>query len=332
MRSKRLQSRITAGRFTLPAAIFLSAICWMLTAALLPLIPAAEDGYALWGSADGQGLSVWASYLLSFLSYGIIGYLLIALNNTFAIIRMRASVQTAIYFLLISVCPAMHRVHAGDFASVAFLVSLFFLFRSYQQQQAAGSLFFSFAFIGAGSLLFPQLTLFIPVFWIGASGFQSLTLKSFFGSLVGYSLPYWFLLGHAYFHGDMPLFYAPFAELARFRPLSTDDYPLWEVATLGYLFVLFVVSSVHCLVSAYEDKLRTRSYLRFLIFLTICIFLFIALQPVHTVQLLPLLLIGVSILTGHLVVLTNSRASNVFFICALAGLVLLFGFNVWTLL
>lgn len=28
-------------------------------------------------------------------------------------------------------------------------------------------------------------------------------------------------------------------------------------------------------------------------------------------------------------VLTNSRASNVFFICALAGLILLFGFNVW---
>jgi hypothetical protein len=56
------------------------------------------------------------------------------------------------------------------------------------------------------------------------------------------------------------------------------------------------------------------------------------LQPAQTFHLLPLLLIGVSILTGHFVVLTNSRASNVFFICALAGLILLFGFNVWMLL
>lgn len=332
IRTKRLQSRITAGRFTLPAAIFLSVICWMLTAVLLPRIPAVEDAYALWGNADGQSLSLWASYLLSFFGYCIIGYLLIALNNTYAIIRMRASVQTAIYILLISVCPAMHQVHTGDFASVAFLLSLFFLFRSYQQQQAAGSLFFSFAFIGAGSLLFPQLTLFVPVFWIGASAFQALKLKSFFGSLVGYSLPYWFLLGHAYFHDRMSLFCAPFAELVRFRPILLKDYPLWEVATLTYLFVLFAVSSVHCLLSAYEDKIRTRSFLRFLIFLTLCIFLFIVLQPVHTVQLLPLLLIGISILTGHFAVLTNSRASNVFFISALAGLLLLFGFNVWTLL
>lgn len=98
---------------------------------------------------------------------------------------------------------------------------------------------------------------------------------------------------------------------------------------MGYLFLLFIVSSVHCLVAGYEDKIRTRSYLHFLIFLTFCIFVYILLQPAQTFHLLPLLLIGVSILTGHFVVLTNSRASNVFFICALAGLILLFGFNVW---
>ena len=88
---------------------------------------------------------------------------LIELNNTFAIIRMRASVQTAIYFLLISVCPAMHQLYAGDIASTAFLISLFFLFKGYQHPHPAGILFYSFLFIGAGSLFFPQLTLFIPI-------------------------------------------------------------------------------------------------------------------------------------------------------------------------
>ena len=187
-------------------------------------------------------------------------------------------------------------------------------------------------FIGLGSLFFPQLTLFIPLYWIGAYGFQALTPKSFFSSLVGWTLPYWFLLGHAYFYDEMDLFYQPFIELATFHPINLWDFPLWEIATLGYLFVLYLVSSIHCLVAGYEDKIRTRSYLHFLIFLSFCIFVYILLQPVLTVHLLPLLLIGVSILTGHFVVLTNSRASNVFFICALAGLILLFGFNIWTLL
>lgn len=105
-----------------------------------------------------------------------------------------------------------------------------------------------------------------------------------------------------------------------FHPITLWNFPLWEIATLGYLFLLFIVSSVHCLVAGYEDKIRTRSYLHFLIFLTFCIFVYILLQPAQTFHLLPLLLIGVSILTGHFVVLTNSRASNVFSFVPLPGL------------
>ena len=317
IRSKRLQNRITAGRFTLPAAILLSLFCWILTSILLPEVPVIKSSYLLWDTIIDGYIPAWASTPLSFIFYGVVGYFLIELNNTFAIIRMRASVQTAIYFLFISVCPALHPVYAGDFASIAFLISLFFLFKGYQHSRPAGTMFYSFLFIGLGSLFFPQL---------------ALTPKSFFGSLVGWALPYWFLLGHAYFYDEMGLFYQPFIELATFHPINLWDFPLWEIATLGYLFVLYLVSSIHCLVAGYEDKIRTRSYLHFLIFLSFCIFAYILLQPVLTVHLLPLLLIGVSILTGHFVVLTNSRASNVFFICALAGLVLLFGFNIWTLL
>ncbi|MDE5701220.1 hypothetical protein [uncultured Bacteroides sp.] len=332
MRNKRLQNRITAGRFTLPTAIILSLFGWMLTSALLPEMPATESGYSLWQTVCSSYIPTWANTPLSFILYSIIGYFLIELNNTFAIIRMRASVQTSIYFLLMSVCPALHRLYAGDIASVAFLISLFFLFQGYQHTKPEGPLFYSFLFIGVGSLVFPQLTLFIPLFWIGAHSFQALTLKSFFGSLTGWFLPYWFLFGHAYFHDKMELFYQPFIELGTFHAITFSNFPLWEAATLGYLFLLFAVSSVHCLVAGYEDKIRTRSYLQFLIFLSLCIFGYILLQPMLTVHLLPLLLIGVSILAGHFVVLTNSRASNVFFICALAGLVLLFGFNLWTLL
>lgn len=331
-RSKRFQGRVSAGRFTLPAAILLSAICWMVTAVLMPDLTKAGSGYPLWQTVSDSYVPAWAGIPLSFLLYCVIGYFLIELNNTYAIIRMRASAQTAIFFLLISVCPVMHQLYAGDVTAVAFLISLFFLFKGYQHPKPAGTLFYSFLFIGTGSLFFPQLTLFVPIFWMGAYSFQALTPKSFFGSIVGWSLPYWFLLGHAYFYDEMGLFCQPFIELATFHPINLQSYPLWEVATLGYLFLLYVVSSVHCLVAGYEDKIRTRSYLHFLIFLSFCIFAYILLQPAQTVHLMPLLLIGVSILVGHWVVLTNSKASNVFFICALAGLVLLFAFNVWTLL
>lgn len=332
IRSNRLQNRITAGRFTLPAAVLLSLLCWIVPLFLLPEAPEVRGGYALWETMVSDRLPAWASAPLSFLLYAVIGYFLIELNNAYAIIRMRASVQTAIYFLLTASCPALHRLYAGDVTSVAFLISLFILFKGYQHSRPASTLFYSFLFIGAGSLFFPQLTLFVPVFWIGAYSFQALTSKSFFGSLLGWMLPYWFLLGHAYFHGRMELFYQPFIELGTFHSIHQWKFPSWEIFTLSYLFLLFAVSSVHCLLTGYKDKIRTRGYLHFLIFLTFCIFVYVLLQPMLMSHLLPLLLIGVSILTGHFVVLTNSRASNVFFICAIVGLILLFGGNVWMLL
>ncbi|WP_291529369.1 hypothetical protein [Bacteroides sp. UBA939] len=332
MRSKRLQNRITTGRFTLPVITLVSIFCWVLSSALLPETQVMKNDYSLWETVTYYSIPAWAGIPLNFILYGVIGYFLIALNNTFAIIRMRASVQTSIYFLLLSACPALHELHAGDFVSLAFLSALFMLFKSSQHPYPASNLFYSFLCIGAGSLLFPQLTMFVPVFWIGAYNFQALTFRSFLGSLIGWSLPYWFLLGYTYCSDNMELFYQPFMELVSFRPVTLQSLPLWEIATLGYLLFLFVISSVHCLVAGYKDKIRTRSYLYFLIFLSVCIFVYILLQSTLSLLLLPLLLICISILTGHFVVLTNSRASNLFFICALVGVILLFGFNIWTLL
>lgn len=265
--------------------------------------------------------------------YALIGYLLIVLNNTFALIRMRASVQTSIYFLLVSICPGMHRLQMGEIAAVAFLISLFFLFKSYQHSRPVGYVFHSFVFIGVGSLFFPQLLFFTPLWLIGAYLFQSLTHRSFCGALVGLSVPYWFLFAHAFFYDRMELFYRPFIELVHFQPIAPGSVLLpSELATLAYLFILLVVSASHCIVSGYEDKIRTRSYLHFLIFISFCTLLFILLQPAHCMDLLPLLLIGLSILVGHLFVLTESRASNLFFIGSIAALILLFCFNIWTLL
>lgn len=331
MRHQRFQNRITAGRLTLPVAVLISVTYWILSAFLFPEEEVRQGGYPLWNSFYEWCVPAWGVRLFSFILCSVIGYFLIGLNNAFAIIRMRASVQTVIYFLLISVCPLMHVLYAGNVASVCFLIALYFLFRSYQQSTPASSLFHSFVFIGMGSLLFPQLTLFAPVFWIGAYGFQSLRVKSFLASLIGWSLPYWFLLGYTYLSGELELFCLPFQELVNFRPVSFSFRPC-ELATAGYLLLLYIVSSGHCLITGYDDKIRTRSYLQFLIFLCFCIFVYMALQPALFPHLFSLSLIGCSVLIGHLFALAHSRESNVFFIVMLVLLLLLFGFNLWTLL
>ena len=136
-------------------------------------------------------------------------------------------------------------------------------------------------------------------------------------------LPYWFLFGHAFFYNEMDLFYRPFIELSTFgEAFHLQTLQSWELAILGYLLILFIVSAVHCIAAGFEDKIRTRAYLQFLIDLTIFLFLLIAIQPNYCNDLLPLLMISNSILIGHFFVLTNSKSSNVFFIISLVSLTL----------
>lgn len=336
MRNKKLQNQVTAGRFTLPVVILICTLCWVSTYFLFPDLmtaPTQENLSSFWQSARDFLLPGWAERIVSFLVYAVIGYFLIELNNQFGIIRMRASMQTAIYFLLVTACPEMHLLYAGDIAALAFLISIYFLFKSYQQSRAAGYLFYSFLFIGAGSILFPQLTV-LSVLWLfEAYRFQALTPRSFCGALLGWMLPYWMLFGHAFFYNEMELFYRPFIELTTFGDVfNLQILQTWELAMLGYLLVLFIVSAVHCIAAGFEDKIRTRAYLQFLIDLTIFLFLLIAIQPNYCSDLLPLLMISCSILIGHFFVLTNSKSSNVFFIVSLVSLILLFAFNIWTLL
>ncbi len=332
MRSKRLQQQITTGRFTLPVVIFSCILCCGLTNLLLFPLPAGDIDYPFWNNIRAM-LPEWSIPVLSFATFSIIGYFLIEINNRFSIIGIRASVQTSLYFLLVMAIPWLYALHAGCVAAVALLFSIFFLFKSYQQTAPSGNLFHSFVSMGIASLFFPQILYFAPLWWIASYRFQSLTLRSFCASLIGWSLPYWFLLGHAFYHQQMELFYQPFTELLTFHSIRfMTDMQLHELVNLAYLLLLFIVSSIHCMVAGYKDKIRTRLFLNFLMQQGLFFFIYILLQPIQFENILPLLLIPTSILSAHFFGLTNSRLSNLFFIAMMVALIILYAFNLWILL
>ena len=326
---KRFQARVVAGRYTLPAALLIVFACRLLAQAVLPVQ----------GRPAGEG-SLWAGYVSlppalaywgGFLAQALAGCLLIVLNNAFALIRIRASFQTAVWFaLLASFPPALYALHAGDAAALAFVCALYFLFGSYRHPSAPSFLFAAATCWGVGCLAVPQLVFFLPFLWIGAWMFQSLSLRGFLATLLGWALPYWFLLGHAYWHGQMDLFLAPFRDMARVAPpFRGFDAPM--AGMLGYLFVLWAVAAGRFFAKGYEDKIRTRNYLRFLVWMALAFFFYAVLQPPYGALLMPLSAACVSVLAGHLFVLGHGRMANAFFILALAGVFALYLWNVWRL-
>ncbi|MDR1003540.1 MAG: hypothetical protein LBL97_00810 [Prevotellaceae bacterium] len=314
MSHQRLQHIFAAGRYSLPVTIFLALVCWIVAFMLLPDRPSGGESLA--------GL----------LLYAATGYLLILLNNAFALIRIRMSVQTMVYFLLVAACPVLHRSIPEAMAAALYLPALFMLLYSYQNKHTAEQACYTFMLLSAGSLFYPRLMLFMPLFWVGQYMFQSLTAKTFVAGCVGWLLPYWFLLAYAYLTGDMSRFTEPFGELVTFQPVTERGFLPWEGATLLFLFVLFVVSSIHSLTNGFQDKMRIHVYLQFFVLTTLFFFIYVLLQPAQALPMLPFLLINVSVLTGHFVAQSDSRSSNCFVVAVLLLLFSLFAFNLWTLL
>jgi hypothetical protein len=316
----------------LPVAIFITIACWVTAYFLVSGLPGEEVTYAFLNLQHAYSVPLWADRLICLLIYLAIGYLLIQMNNTFGLIRLRASMQTSVFLLLIAACPSIQQLSPDDIATLLFVVAIYLLFRVYRQSQSAGYLFRAFLLVGFGSLIFPQITWLAPVLLVGAFNIQALNPRSLPAVLIGWFLPYWFLFGYAFYCNDMELLYQPFVELATLRPISFGALGIAEIIIMGYTFLLFVASSIHFFAESYKDKIRARVHLRFLVLLNICIYILILLQPTLCMSLLPLSLVGTSILAGHLFERTSSRASNIFFICSVVILIFLIYFNLWTLL
>ena len=332
MARRNFQNNVATGRLTLPVVILISALFWIATTILFPTpTPDPAGTYPLWLTTNLPiVLPKWSSQIICYLLYGIIGYMLIELNNKYAIIRTRATVQTSLYFMLIAACPFIHQIFSGSLISLGLLISLFFLFKSYQSRTSNSDLFHSFSFISLSSFFLPQVLFLTPVWLIGAIRFHPLTIRNLSTSLVGILFPYWFLFGYAFFVGEPELFYQPFIELATFTPIKYSLYFSWEeLATYGYMVILFLAAFVHRLINGHRNNIRTSAFLDFLIIVSFALLILTLLQPELSISLLPVLIMFVSILIGHVFSMTNSKASNLFFIFPLVFLLLLFAFNLW---
>jgi hypothetical protein len=115
--------------------------------------------------------------------------------------------HVSFYVFLSTACLFLHSFQYAVFVPLAFLIAISQLFSSYESPHPAESIFHAFFFIGLGSLLFPQLLYFVPLFYLGMINFRSLSLKSFFAGLIGLCVPYWLFFGYAFCYDKMNPFY-----------------------------------------------------------------------------------------------------------------------------
>lgn len=330
MAKRRLQYEIATGKFTLPVSIIVSILFWGVFFFFKPVL-AIDEAYPFRAVLLNLFSDDLIGYLLTFLCYGFIGYLLIEFNNAYAIIRMRTSLQTSIYCWLILSCPFLFVQNWACILSLCLGLSLYFLFRNYQKIQPVGTVFHTMFFLGLASLLFSKILLLYPILLLGTYNFKAFTLRTFFAGLIGLSVPYWFLLGHAFYYGQMSLFYSPFKDLIEFSPVFSTQVSIPFMLSASVVVLLLIVSSLHYALTSYEDKIRSRAYLNFLILLGIVIILLGVLQLEYADIWLQMLLPIVALLAGHLFALSRTWLSNMFFILSFIALLGTMCYNLWML-
>lgn len=300
----KLQISVTTGRLTLPVTLAVCLFLWIVTI------------------NKGQEF-------ISLLTFTLTTYLLVELNNAFALIRTCTTFHISLYVFLVTVCFFLHSLQPAIAVPIAFLLSLSLLFKGYEEEESSGYTFHAFFFLGLGSLLFPQLLYFAPLFYIGMTVFRSLSLRSFFAGIIGLSTPYWFLFGFAFYQNRMGLFWQPLLEAIHFKPIDYSALSM-EQCVWGIVIVLISLASTVCyFLSSYLDKVRTRLFLSFMAHVEAWICLLCLLQPQHFNVLLQMQIILGSIFTGHLFVLTRNLFSGIFFTVTFVILIVLAMYSLW---
>lgn len=289
---------------TLPVVFVSVAILW-----LLPGVRERELWFGLFGT-------------------GVTAYLMIEWNNRHALLRVRSQLTSSTFLVLSVACPFLHRWTADMLLPTCLAGAYFLLFSSYQKVRAEGETFHAFLCIGLGSLLFPPIVVVVPFLYFSMIlQMRSFSLRSFLAGCLGLLLPYWMYMGWAVWHNRLDEVLAMAGGYVR---APSPDYAvigLHERVSLVFVIALVLISVVHYLRTAYNDKIRTRMFFYVLIIQVFLLISLLALFPQWHSPVLRLLLVPASPLIGHYLALARGRFMNAWFILILLSAGALAAFN-----
>lgn len=168
--SKRFQNRIAESRHTLPITAFYSICIWLLA-----------------------GL-VTQQWWIQFGCFVVSAWMMMMLNKENMLIRIYSRLVSSAYLVLTCAAVFLFASRSSAIMQMGAVISLFLLWHCYQDKGAVGWTFYTFFFLGAGSLAQIQVLYYLPIFWLMMAWFIfSLSWRTFFASLIGLITPIGFV-------------------------------------------------------------------------------------------------------------------------------------------
>lgn len=301
---KNIQEKVATGRFTLAAATFISLILWMLTA-------------SSWAEAATAGVCA------------LTGYLMVELNTAFSLIRTRTFFHISVYWLTASLCVFNHSFSSSAFIPLIFILSLYQLYRSYEESESAGDIFNAFLLLSIGSFIFPMFLYFSLLIYLAMIEFRSFTTRTFIAGILGMLTPWWIYFGYSYITDNIPAFATRLSLFADFCVRDYASIGSERLAAAGFITLISLIGTVDYIASAFHDKTRTRIFLKLLIVVELSVYLVGAIRPCYFDELISIQAVVASIFAAHCFVLHNTKITNILFILSSILFLGWASFNLW---
>lgn len=303
---KRAQNRIAESRATLPWTAVICLLIWLV------------GGVITRGWWLQMGVAALAMLMMALL------------NNVNALIRIYSRMISCSFIVLMTMTAYLWPQLSAGMAALAVTTFYLLLFQTYQDKRAMGMIFYAYAMLGIGSIFWVQLLWLVPLFWIlMATNILAFSGRTFFASILGLVLPYWFLGGYYFLTGQITMLGAHFADILNVGPLfALGLLDLHHFVTIGFVFLLGILGMVHFLRNSYKDKIRIRMYYEAFIVIELVLMAAIIVFPKMADPLMALLIATTAPLIGHFLALTHTKVTNITFFVILAIVAALTLYNI----
>lgn len=304
---RRIQNKVAESRWALPMAILYSIAIWLLA-----------------GLVQEQWWIQFGCFLLS-------SILMAHLNNINVLIRIYSRMVSVSFIFLSTAAVFLFPSVKGAVIQLCFIASLLFFYNCYQDKETPGWTFYTFLFLGLGSIADIHFLYFVPIFWLMMVIIvYSISWRTVVASLVGLLTPYWFWTAWILWQENGNI-----TSITK-HLLAVTDYQMpvpltsQQALLLGLIVLLGITGAIHFLRTSSRDKIRTRQM--FYSFFIICTAagILMVLQTQHYDMLIRIMTIAVSPLIGHFLALTKTKITNIAFIVISVAVLALTFFNLWT--
>lgn len=311
--------------------IAVSIACWIIGYLKSVGYPITEDNDStiIWNILLRHIPNIETAYILGFLLLVAGGFFVQRANYALILLRERTMMPFWIYFLLGSTNSDFFPIRESSFGVFFFVMALYQLFISYHNPDARNRAFNAGWHIGLGSLLWAYLLWFLPLLWIGMYKLRSYSLKMVFSSFIGTLAVYWFIFGWCVWSGDYTILETTAGILLNFNPMNFPDTNLTGWLSIIYTTILVIIASANILTHEYEDNLRSRQLLSFLMITALWSFVMFFLYEESSDEFMLVIELPASLLIAHMFTTIRHRCMFWFYHGTIILFLLFFVLRVW---